>query len=717
MFSRGGKFGTPDLSMSSPSRLRTSHRLLAAIGVLMVLLTANAGLGWLQTRHAAAAVEGLAHDDFQRIELVAAVSEHANDVARTLIVLANAERAKRIFAYTKIDAAGRELDRAMQALALRIEGGANNPAHRTLAVALLHYRIAYQETADTIESEDREAAQASIVATSERELTALISAVKLLDAEERKATGLRIQALQRKLGHNQTLMLAAGGAALLLAAALGWWVATRVAAPMHDAARVARRFAQGDFAARMQQGGSGDLAEIGDAFVQLADEVNQREQALRQMIDIDPLTGLSQRQRFLDDHSAAVAQAAQSGSRALLMCLDIERLKSINALLGFDAGDAVLIAAAARLRGLAEAPGSVARLGGGTFVALYHLAAGESALQRGSAFRREFEHRLNWQSHTLDVAAATGLALCPDHAETLPELLRRAEQALFEAKRQRGTLAIYSPSVEAARLGHLSMLSDLQHAIDTDQLVPFLQPKLHLATGRVIGAEALVRWRHPERGWVPPGEFIPFAEQSGRIGSITWHMLTRCIELLATKLPGLHLAVNISTQDLRDNGFARRVGELLASHGVDAHRLVLEVTETGLLDSGAQPVSELQALRELGIGLAIDDFGTGQSSLAYLQKLPVAELKVDRSFVTGVHGDTRRAGLLRSIVRLGHSLGLTVTAEGLENAGELDCVRASGCDVVQGYHLGRPMPVDEFVRLHGAAPVAPPSSAAAPATA
>jgi EAL domain-containing protein (putative c-di-GMP-specific phosphodiesterase class I) len=286
----------------------------------------------------------------------------------------------------------------------------------------------------------------------------------------------------------------------------------------------------------------------------------------------------------------------------------------------------------------------------------------------------------------------------PAHGQAVEPLLRQAEQALFEAKRLRVGCAMYAPSLEASRQSQLSLLSALAEAIEGGQLRQFLQPKVS-PDGVLRGAEALVRWCHPVRGWVPPGEFVPFAERTGRIGPVTDWMLGQAVRTLARwQSEGLLLtiAVNISTQDLQDSTLPGRVARLLASHGVPPQRLQLELTETGLMASGQDPIAVLHALRATGVGLAIDDFGTGHSSLAYLQKLPMHELKIDRSFVAGVHADARRRELLRSIIQLGHGLGLVVTGEGVEAEAELLVLASAGCDLVQGFHIGAPMDVAAF---------------------
>jgi EAL domain-containing protein (putative c-di-GMP-specific phosphodiesterase class I) len=276
-------------------------------------------------------------------------------------------------------------------------------------------------------------------------------------------------------------------------------------------------------------------------------------------------------------------------------------------------------------------------------------------------------------------------------------LLRNAEVALHSAKRVAGSFAWYSEAQEAARLDHLSLVSDLRVAVAQSQLQMWLQPKLSLLDGRPVGAEALVRWAHPERGMVSPADFVPFAEQTGYITLVTDWMLAEALRTLQTwqrSHPDLSIAVNLSTRDLQDPGFAPRLAQRVAASGVDPKRLRLEITESGLMDDPAKSVALLHALRAAGMPLSIDDFGTGYSSLAYLQKLPVSELKIDRSFVDGLDAAPATQRLVKAMIEMGHGLNLMVTAEGVETPAERDTLKALGCDVMQGYLGSRP--------LHGA---------------
>jgi EAL domain-containing protein (putative c-di-GMP-specific phosphodiesterase class I) len=298
--------------------------------------------------------------------------------------------------------------------------------------------------------------------------------------------------------------------------------------------------------------------------------------------------------------------------------------------------------------------------------------------------------------HSVDLSLAYGFANSAG-AGAPPEittLMRNAEVALHVAKRTIVRFAWYSEEQEAARLSHLSLVSDLREAVATGQLQMWLQPKFSLKTGHALGAEALVRWQHPQRGFVSPAEFVPFAEQTGHIGMVTTWMLEealRTLALWAPNHPELSISVNVSTRDLQDAQFCSRVKKLIEMYGVDPHRLCLEIVESGLMEDPQRSVAVLHVLRELGISLSIDDFGTGYSSLAYLQQLPVTELKIDRSFVDRVDSLPGSQRLLKTMIEMGHDMSHTVTAEGVETDAEKETITRLGCDVMQGYLGSRPL--------------------------
>jgi EAL domain-containing protein (putative c-di-GMP-specific phosphodiesterase class I) len=311
------------------------------------------------------------------------------------------------------------------------------------------------------------------------------------------------------------------------------------------------------------------------------------------------------------------------------------------------------------------------------------------------------------EGHTMDMAASIGIARFPTHGEDSSALLRAADVAMYEAKRTKARFAIYDPSHDVRRQEFLTLLGELRRAVEAGELVLHYQPKMNLVEGRVTSVEALVRWRHPTRGFVQPADFIPFAEQTGYISAITRWVLERSIEQCGVwERTGLRIrmCVNVSARDLQSGDeLVSQVSAGLAAAELPAGMLCLEITESALMEDPLSAQSTLRKLRELGVTTSIDDYGTGYSSLAYIKQLAVNELKIDRAFVGGMEADRRNAAIVRSTIELGHNLGLTVVAEGVETEHELAELRRFGCDEAQGYFFARPMAAPALERwLSGA---------------
>ncbi len=696
------------------SRLRIRARLILAFAVLLGLLLMLAALSISWQQQLARALTELIDQQALTRETLYDISSNAEDAARKLLVLMSRERATRVSAYTEIDAANRQLDAAMLLLKATSPPGPRREALLVVEQRLQRYRTSYGEVIDMIEAEHFDGAREVMSAQTEGALSLLIGAIQSLSGVSEAEMQEQARGLRDRGRRDRDIAIGLSLLGILLGGLLALGVTRSIVRPLNRVSAGARQIARGEYALNIELLADDELGHMSSTMNALAGAVSEREQRLMRLADTDMLTGLAQRGRFIAEGDALLArlrggaqsaelaelaEVAEAAEVAALLCIDVDRLKAVNGLLGFDAGDALLKGAAAKLAGHFDGVGACGRLAGGTFVALVPLARADQATALAAQLREQVEHQLSWQGQALDLSVSMGIAHWPEHADATETLLRRAEQAMFEAKRQREHVSIYNPLLEASRLLHLSLLSDLQAAVSDDQLRQFLQPKINLRSGEIEGAEALVRWQHPQRGWLPPSEFVPFAESSGRIRLVTHWMLARAVRTLADwQRAGSerYIAVNISTLDVQDQSLPQRVAALLAEHGVAPARLQLEVTETGLMASGADPIAVLHALREQGVRLAIDDFGTGQSSLGYLQRLPVDELKVDRSFVDGVDREPKRQALLNAIVGIGHSLGLTVTAEGVENEAELAVVRASGCDLVQGYLIAKPLDLGAF---------------------
>jgi EAL domain-containing protein (putative c-di-GMP-specific phosphodiesterase class I) len=337
---------------------------------------------------------------------------------------------------------------------------------------------------------------------------------------------------------------------------------------------------------------------------------------------------------------------------------------------------------------------------------LSHIAGGKFAIVLATSDRTVVEQlrermaeatveAVQCSGHSVDLTLVFGLADAqPGEATPIITLLRNAEVALDSAKQAGKGFNWYNPALEAARLSHLGLLSDLRTAVAQSQLQMWLQPKFSLQTGAAVGAEALVRWQHPSRGFVSPAEFVPFAERTGAITLVTDWMLEQALQTLQrwqTTHPHLSISVNVSTRDLQDSNFCQRVKERVRSYGIAPKKLRLEIVESGLMQDAHTSIEVLHRLRDAGVELSIDDFGTGYSSLAYLQQLPVSELKIDRSFVTDIDSKPGSLQLTKTMIEMGHGMGLLVTAEGIETAAERDTLAALGCDVMQGYFGSRPL--------------------------
>jgi diguanylate cyclase (GGDEF)-like protein/PAS domain S-box-containing protein len=429
----------------------------------------------------------------------------------------------------------------------------------------------------------------------------------------------------------------------------------------------------------------------------------------------DALTGLPNEARFAQAVGAAIERGEQTGQPFAALQANIDRLREVNDALGFLHGDQMLREFAARLRAAAPEDAVVARLRGDEFAIL--LPGGgrgdaNALLQRLEAHLAEpfFIADL-----PLDMSFRAGITLFPDHGATPHDVFRHMDIAVHQAKRRGARHAFFDPVLNQDHPGRLNMASELKRAIHGDELQVYLQPKIEMSTGRVCGAVALVRWKHPERGLVPPGEFIELAEQTGLIKPLTEWMLASVLRLnqaWAGTGQALPIAVNLSARNLRDDDLLARIRHLLDLHQTAPGLLELEITESTVMDDAQFSLRVLRELRDQGIPLYIDDFGTGYSSLSYLQRLPVEFVKIDQSFIRDMSASKDSAAIVRSTIELAHELGRKLVAEGIETLAHWHQLVELGCDFGQGYFIARPMPAAEFQGwLQGYVPPPPPPRA------
>ncbi len=447
-------------------------------------------------------------------------------------------------------------------------------------------------------------------------------------------------------------------------------------------------------------------------LVLIARDITERKRAqhyLWKQALFDELTELPNRSLFRDRLDQAVLASRRQNQPLALLVLDLDNFKEINDTFGHHGGDELLRQMGPRLRaGLSVLRGphlresdTVARLGGDEFAILLPGTDAAGACVVARSVIDALERPFNVDGQALDVEASIGIAVFPGHGDTGELLLRNGDIAMYVAKRARGGYAVHAPDQSTPGKNRFALMAELRRAIENEELVLHFQPQVRIPDGSVTAMEALVRWRHPERGLLPPSEFVPLAEQTGLSKPLTHWVLSAALrQCRAWHEAGRAVAVsvNLSTRNLLDPQLAEMVGALLQTWGVEPRRLGLELTESAIMADPERSLAILAELRALGVSLSIDDFGTGYSSLAYLHRLPVAEVKIDKSFVTAMSADPSRVSIVRATVDLGHSLGFAVVAQGVEDEATWRLLVTLGCDRAQGYHVSRPLPVAEVDR-------------------
>lgn len=506
---------------------------------------------------------------------------------------------------------------------------------------------------------------------------------------DRDATGLDLVALVHPDDRGQ------------LAAALD------AAEPKHDAVLVELRLqaGQGEQSWRIFEVSVQDLCDdpaIGGMVLTGHDitvhQALQREMEHRALHD--PLTGLPNRALLADRFDQALRTAQRDGAAVALLLIDLDRFKEINDALGHHLGDQLLVQIGPRFAGVLRESDTVARLGGDDFAILLPSVSGvDAAVVVAHKLQAALVRSFDIKGVELHIEASIGVVVSGEHGTDASTLMRRADIAMYVAKQRDPRVFTYDSRIDSHTPERLALLGDLRRALHNGELFLHYQPKVSLSSGVVCGAEALLRWQHPERGLIPPDAFIPLAENTGLIGPLTRHVLNLALAQArrwADQGTPLKIAVNLSARNLLEDHLDRTISELLAQHGVAAELLTLEVTESAIMTDPIRAEKLFQRLAAQGIAISIDDFGAGYTSLGQLMNLPITELKVDRSFVMAMETDSSNSLIVRSVIELGHNLGLSVVAEGVESAGVLDSLTLYTCDVAQGYYLSRPLAADAF---------------------
>jgi diguanylate cyclase (GGDEF)-like protein len=413
----------------------------------------------------------------------------------------------------------------------------------------------------------------------------------------------------------------------------------------------------------------------------------------------DDLSGLPNRLHFRDRIARAVDAARRNGGQVAVLVLDVDRFKDINETLGHESGDELLKALAARLRTCVGERGLLARVGGDEFGVVAPGLTADDALAHAQEIRASLEDPFAVGEVPLIVEASVGVAVYPENGDDVERLLQTADAAMHAAKDRRVGVIGYDGTLDESTKTALTLVGELRPALARNELVLHYQSQVAVQSGAVVGAEALVRWQHPERGLLQPNAFVPFVERTGASRALSSYVMehaARQVRDWRDRGLDVSVAVNLTMFDLLDAGIPDEVANLLERTGLEAHRLELEITESVIMGEPTRVREVLARLKAIGVGLAIDDFGTGYSSLGYLKTLPVDTLKIDRSFVMAMDASERDRAIVRSTIELAHNLGLAVVAEGVDSAATLAELARYGCDLAQGFHIARPCPADQF---------------------
>ena len=447
-------------------------------------------------------------------------------------------------------------------------------------------------------------------------------------------------------------------------------------------------------------------------------DITERKKAEEQILTLayyDTLTGLPNRQLFKEHVNHALVDAQRDGTKVALIYLDLDRFKRINDTLGHNAGDELLSQVAehlsdsvratdtvAKLQPNGQPNSSISRLGGDEFtILLAGLTHGSQAGQAASRILEHLRRPINIEGEELYVTGSLGIAVYPDDGNELETLLKNADIAMYHAKDGgRNSYRFYSEHMNKRMREALAIETKLKKALEFDQLILHFQPQINVLTGKVIGIEALVRWQHPDMGLVPPGQFIPVAEESGLILPIgEWVLEKACSQLVSWQQAGfapIRMSVNVSSHQFKQQNFFQSVQQALNASGLHPRYLELELTETTVMDNVEQTIATLVALKETGVELAVDDFGTGYSSMSYLKQLPLDTLKIDRSFIKDITTDPADAAIIKAIIALAKNFNLTTVAEGVETEEQLTFLRKQGCEHAQGFLISRPVSAEKI---------------------
>ena len=474
-------------------------------------------------------------------------------------------------------------------------------------------------------------------------------------------------------------------------------IARGVAKPIRTLDQAARRIQKGTYSDKVTINQSDEIGQLGNTFNQMMEGIAEREAQIEHQSLHDAATGLPNRVYFERKLNESVAREETDSLTILLV--EIGRVSEINYTLGHETGEDLIRVIGERLATIVKQSDMVARHSSTMFSILMPGAGAEVVKQIVDRILKSFEEPVPIAGIQIDVTAAIGEACYPDHGKDARTLLQRGDTAIYEAKASSRQFAIYDPEADPRKPERLTMMGELRKGLDRGEFQFYYQPKVDISREHITHVEALVRWNHPERGFMHPDDFIPLAEQTGNIQKLTeWALETAIAQAKAWQDAGIDIivGVNLSARDLSNRRLPKQIGALLKDHSVAANKLILEITESAIMEDRDNAVAVLTSLNRNGHTLSIDDYGTGYSSMAYLKALPVQEIKIDKSFVLKLASNKEDEILVRSTIDLGHNLGLKVTAEGVEDQDSLNILKKYGCDTGQGYFISKPVPAADI---------------------
>jgi diguanylate cyclase (GGDEF)-like protein len=692
-------------------------RLALAFAMLLALLAGVVALALKQLDRVGESGRIVAESSLRQVLLARQAEKAAQAGAQQLHTLFLLDtRQDRVPVYAMIDTEFGEQKIALSQLLADAHAVEDAVVVERLIATRGRFEAAFQHTVNEVEL-DMNAARPIMVKETLPALNDMLDALDALVAVKSAQANATIASIKVQQAQSRRDVLELSGLAVLVALLCAVMITRSITRPLAQTVALAREIADGKLDSPMPEAGRDEVGGLIKAIGEMRDSLAQREARIVDLAFRDPLTGLANRTLFNDRLDQAVGTATRTGHAMSVLLIDLDRFKEVNDVLGHPVGDELLNQVSGRLtRELRRTTDTVARIGGDEFAVLLPAQGREGAALLARQLLAALDMPVTIEGQTVDVSGSIGIATFPEDGATTTELMAHADSAMYVAKQTSSGYAAFDQRMARTGEHGLSLLSDLRRAVDEDQFYLQFQPKVSLADRSCLSAEVLIRWRHPSRGFVPPDQFIPFAERTGAIKSITRWVLARGLAQLAQwRAQGLDMSlnINVSTRDLVGQDLPALVKGQLLAEGVAARHLCLEVTESAIMEDPAHALASLQALHDMGVRLSIDDFGTGYSSLAYLKKLPVQELKIDRSFVMNLDRDDDDINIVRSTIDMAHHMGLLVTAEGVETESVAGKLKSLGCDDAQGYLFSRPLNADDFMAWAVVAQAQRPRAAAA----